>query len=131
MLAYHFREGAKVTTSKKSATKMTKYEDDVLVTTSKKSATKMVTDAVLKYNNNPVTKLEFDYNATIEDSPYYYKDGTVIIKGVLIPRPGAFDLNKDDKTDNKLYATQSGIQFIMKNAPTWVFAQKAQNAFEF
>ena len=61
-------------------------------------------------------KIEFDYKDTLKGSKYY-KDGIVRIKGVKIPGQDAFDLNKDDTTDNKLYATQSGIQFIMKNVP--------------
>jgi len=76
----------------------------------------MSKDATLKYNNQTIKKIEFDYEDTLDGSEYYINDG-IVIKGVLIPRPGEFDLNKDDTTDNKLYATQSGIQFIMKNIP--------------
>ena len=101
MLAYHFREGAR--TSKKAATKMD----------------------VLKYKNNPITKLEFDYKDTLYGSKYY-KDGTVIINDVLIPGPGAFDPNKDDTTDT-LYATVKSTTFIMKNVPTDIMEKKRNN----
>jgi hypothetical protein len=97
MMAYHFREG-------------------VIVTTTSNKPTQMSKDATLKYNNQTIKKIEFDYEDTLDGSEYYINDG-IVIKGVLIPRPGEFDLNKDDTTDNKLYATQSGIQFIMKNIP--------------
>lgn len=75
------------------------------------------------YNGKIVKKIEFDFKDTL----YGVKDGKVIIKGVRIPGPGEFKLNETDSKDNKLYATKSGIDFIMMNVPAEIL-QEMRNA---
>ena len=103
VLAYHFREGVKVTTTGPKKIEMkhdAKYQNKKYY-----------------YNGKIVKKIEFDFKDTLKGSPYFNDDGKVIIKGVLIPGPDEFKLKKNDSKDNKLYATKSGIDFIMKNVP--------------